>query len=202
MSNNSNNDTNQTGVLKGEEKLLLSHNYDGIQELDHMLPRWWVWIFFATVIFSVGYVGYYMTGVGPSSREELAADLSKLAEKKSSSNPGTPGENTEDAWLVALQDPQKIESGKAVYAARCMPCHADKGQGLIGPNLTDNHWVHGAGKITDIAQVIIKGVPEKGMPPWEMILTPEEMKNLVAFVFTLKGTNVQGGKAPEGNPVE
>ncbi len=203
MDNKENSQSPEFGVLKGEEKLLLEHNYDGIQELDHMLPRWWVWMFYGTVIFSAWYIGYYMSGVGPNQQQELAHEMARIQEKKTTAGDQNPGELAgDDVWLVAVQDSAKVEAGQAVYMNRCMPCHGDKGQGLIGPNLADAYWIHGQGKISDIALNVMKGVPEKGMPPWEAILTPDEMKNVVAFVYTLKGTNPSGAKEPQGEKVE
>ena len=188
--------TPKVEVLKGEEGLLLDHDYDGIHELDHMLPRWWVWIFVGTVIFAVWYVGYYMSGHGPSPREELEASLAKIDAMKPAAAPSSGGD--EAALLAALTDPAKRKSGQEVYMGKCLACHGDKGQGLIGPNLTDDYWIHGAGTPQDIAKVISEGVADKGMPPWGPILTPDELRDAVAFIHSIHGSNPAGAKPPQG----
>ena len=189
-------DDQKVEVLKGEEALLLDHDYDGIHELDHVLPRWWVWIFIGTAIFAAWYAGYYMSGHGPSPREELAASLAKIEAMKPA--PAPPGEGDEAALLAALKDPAKQKHGLEVYMGKCVACHGDKGQGLIGPNLTDDYWIHGVGTAKDIAKVIAEGIPEKGMPPWGPILTPDELRDTVAFIRSLHASKPAGAKPPQG----
>lgn len=192
----------KTEILSGEEKLLLDHDYDGIKELDHVLPRWWLGILYATIIFSAWYVGYYMSGYGPSSREELAIAMKEIEMKKTSSSPQPTAGNEDEMLLAAYQDPQKIKHGGEVYAGKCIACHGDKGQGVVGPNLTDDFWIHGKGTLKDIASVVASGVLDKGMPPWSETLTPEELKDVVAFVHSLHGTNPPGAKAAQGEKQE
>jgi len=93
-----------------------------------------------------------------------------------------------------------MQDAKTTFTARCAACHAAEGQGLIGPNLTDDHCIHGEGGLMDIYQVISHGVPTKGMPAWELQLKPIEVRKLAAYVFTLRGKNLPG-KAPEGHPI-
>ena len=183
-------------VLKGEEALLLDHNYDGIHELDHVLPSWWVGIFVATILFSAWYVGYYMSGHGPNPQQELAASLAEIEAMKPVAAP--PSEGDEAALLAALKDPEKQKHGLEVYMGKCVACHGDKGQGLIGPNLTDDYWIHGVGTAKDIAKVIADGVAEKGMPPWGPILTPDELRDTVAFIRSLHASNPAGAKPAQG----
>lgn len=187
-----------SGVLKGEEQLLLDHNYDGIQELDHVLPRWWLWIFYSTIVFSAFYVGYYMAGQGPNQSQELAADLKDL----NALRPPAPGGDQQALLLAAFKDPARLRNGQEVYASKCLACHGDQGQGIVGPNLTDDHWLHGGGTLADVAQVVANGVLDKGMPPWASVLTPDELHNVVAYVHSLHGTNPVVAKEPQGTAHE
>lgn len=184
-------------VLKGEEGLLLEHSYDGIHELDHVLPSWWVWIFIGSIIFSVWYAGYYMTGLGPSPHEELKTALATIEAMKPD-RLAAPSEEDEANLIAALKDPEKQKKGSEVYMGKCMACHGDKGQGLIGPDLTDDYWIHGTGTAKEIAKSISEGVPDKGMPPWGPILTPGELIETVAFIRSIHGTNPAGAKPPQG----
>ncbi len=181
------------------DKLLLDHDYDGIQELDHPLPRWWLATLYATIVFSIFYMGYYLTGIGPTLTEELQVDMQEIESKKKLS----PVSEQNNSYLyVLLKDPVKVGQGLAVYTGKCAPCHGDKGQGVIGPNLTDDFWIHGTGNLDDIAKVIRIGIPEKGMPPWQAILTPDEVQNVVAFIGSVHGTNPANAKEPQGEKQE
>lgn len=183
---------NTTGTRAG----LLEHEYDGIREYDNPLPRWWVLTFWASFVFSLGYFfHFHVSGNGPSvaasyEDEERAAQLAKsqraLAEAPS-----------ETALATLMGDADLMTAARAEYSKRCAPCHAAEGQGLIGPNLTDDHWIHGRGELMDIYRVVSDGVPAKGMPSWQAQLAPADLRKLAAFVGTLRGKNV-AGKAPEG----
>jgi cytochrome c oxidase cbb3-type subunit 3 len=108
------------------------------------------------------------------------------------------GESVSETSLAALMaDASMMNDANQLYAQRCAACHADKGQGLIGPNLTDNAWIHGSGTLMDIFNTVSKGVLQKGMPAWEMQLTPVQLRQITAFIGTQRGKNI-AGKAPEG----
>lgn len=183
-------------VFKSEEGLLLDHNYDGIKELDHMLPRWWVWLLYATIIFAAWYSGYYMSGMGPTPQQELEVELKRIEALRPP--PAPTGDSGAAALLAAVGDPEKIKNGKAVYDGKCVACHGDAGQGLIGPNLTDDFWIHGKGDLPSIAKVIAEGVAEKGMPPWGPVLTADETRDVVVFIHSIHGTNPPGAKTAQG----
>lgn len=199
MSNTNDND-NKNKIFKDEEGLLLNHNYDGIQELDHPLPRWWLVIFYATIAFSVVYVGYYMVGSGPSLHEEFLADWKKIEDQKAQAAPGDG--LSDDVILASFRDPAKRQLGGKVYAEKCAACHGQNGEGLIGPNLTDDAWLYGDGSPATVAQAIRDGIPEKGMPPWGPVLTPDELVNVTAFIRGLHGTNPANAKEPQGQQFE
>lgn len=178
---------------------LLEHEYDGIVEYDNPLPGWWVWSFWASFFFSIGYLFHYWAGngvsVGDSYEEEMAVVRAERAQQALAQAV------TEESLQEVLADQVSLTEGAGVYASRCAPCHAEQGQGLIGPNLTDSHWIHGRGQLMDIYEVVAQGVLEKGMPAWDRQLTPAELRRVVAYVGSIRGSNVPG-KAPEGAPVE
>lgn len=202
MSDNKNNQTDSKNViLKDEQQFLLDHDYDGIQELDHPLPNWWLAILYGTIVFSIFYAGYYLTGVGPGLRDELNVALAQIDSKKAEAAAAAPanGGLTNEALIAAAADPTKVAAGKAVFDGKCAACHAPDGGGLIGPNLTDDHWLHGSGSPVDIAGVVRDGVAEKGMPPWGPVLTPEELFDVTAFIRSLHGTKPANPKEPQGD---
>lgn len=173
-----------------DKEPLTEHSYDGIQELDNPLPRWWVYLFYATIVFAIGYFTYYGFGIGPNLQEELASNMQV---KK-------PGEAQLLDYDALEKDVAKQAAGKLIYAAKCASCHAPDGGGLIGPNLTDAHWIHGQGKLADIILVVQKGVPEKGMLSWESLLSPADLTAVAVYVRHLSGTTPATPKAPEGKP--
>jgi len=99
-----------------------------------------------------------------------------------------------------MTNTQMLSDASAIFTTRCKPCHAEHGEGLIGPNLTDGSWIHGKGSLMDIYGVVATGVQVKGMPAWEKLLTPIELQKVVALVGSLRGKNLPG-KAAEGTLV-
>lgn len=180
------------------EDILLDHEYDGILEYDNPMPAWWKNMFWASFVFSLGYLfWYHLGGNGVSVEAAYEADVAEaraLAAKDALSQAVS-----EESLAQLVADQSSLGEAATKFAGVCSPCHGDKGQGLIGPNLTDDHWLHGSGSLMDIYEVVAKGVPEKGMPPWERQLSPEELRKVVAFVGSMRGTQVPG-KGPEGSP--
>ncbi len=163
----------------------------------------WIWIFILTVVFSIVYVlGINVFGFVNTYGQDLNESLADLEEIRAEYAAAQPAFSVDEATLAAfINDPAKVEAGKANYDAQCAACHGPQGQGLIGPNLTDSYWVLG-GQSTDIYSVISKGSLQKGMPPWEGMFTEEQRAELVAFVLSLEGTNPPNPKDPEGELVE
>lgn len=178
---------------------MLEHEYDGIKEYDNPLPGWWVKIFWGSFFFSIGYLfHYHVSGNGQS---VAAAYDSEMALVRAEQARQAMGEKVNEEGLAKLvADGKTLEEGKAVFAQRCMPCHGDRAQGVIGPNLTDSHWIHGD-TLMHIFESVSEGVPAKGMPAWKMQLTPAQLRQVTAFVGSVRGTNAPGGKAPEGTPI-
>lgn len=179
------------------EAELLDHEYDGIREYDNPLPRWWVWMWAGSFVFSVGYFfHYHVSHNGTSVQDGYLQDMAEARELEAKQSLAEPV--SEESLGKLLTNPALMTDAKALFAQRCTPCHGEHAQGVIGPNLTDNSWIHGTGKLTDIYAVVEGGVASKGMPAWGRMLTPIELRKVVAFVGTLRGTNVPG-KAAEGS---
>ena len=173
---------------------LLSHAQDGIEEYDNPLPGWWVWIFWVTIVFSLGYWAYYQIGPGPSIVAQYEAE-EEVAERR---QPKAVASGVTDVSLAALEkDAAAMAKAKGIFAARCAPCHGDRGQGIVGPNLTDEYWLHG-GRLTEIHHTISEGVPEKGMVPWKTQLSPADIAAMAAYVGSLRGTRPPNAKPAEG----
>jgi cytochrome c oxidase cbb3-type subunit 3 len=181
-----------------EQDKVLEHNYDGIQEYDNDLPRWWVQIFWITGIFGVVYALYFHWPTSLTPEQDLALKMEQIQALRASSEAAT--ENTssnQDNLLQLVSDQAVLNKGSEVYQGKCMACHAAQGQGLVGPNLTDDHWIHG-GTLPEIRKVIVKGFPEKGMIAWEALLKKEEIDAVTAYIWSLYGSNPPNAKAPEG----
>ncbi|MCB1161659.1 MAG: cbb3-type cytochrome c oxidase N-terminal domain-containing protein [Candidatus Krumholzibacteriia bacterium] len=175
---------------------VFDHDFDGIQEYDNRLPNWWLWILWGSIIFSVGYWLFFHTfGVGKLPQARYDVEMQKAAEAQLAK-----GGAIDDAALTLMSTlPARVDEGKQLFATYCVACHADRGQGLVGPNLTDEYWIHGA-RPTDIYNTVTNGVLDKGMAAWGRQLGPNRVQSLVAFVLTIKNTNVPG-KAPQGEKV-
>jgi cytochrome c oxidase cbb3-type subunit III len=186
---------------KIKEGELLEHDYDGIQELDNPLPNWWLATFYGAILFSVLYVGYYHFGPGPSLDDELSADLAQVKAQEAAGKKAAPP-ISESELAAVYADPGKRAQGKQVFTEKCMACHGAVGEGQIGPNLTDAYWLHGSGALSSLMKVVSEGVPEKGMPPWEALLKPEELLAVVAHVKSLQGTKPAKAKPPQGELVK
>jgi cytochrome c oxidase cbb3-type subunit 3 len=189
-----------SGQAHREQDQLLDHAYDGIREYDNPLPRWWVWIFAGSFWFSVAYFfHYHLSGNGVSVAAAYEADVAEARERAAKTSLATPV--SEESLGQLMADAALMKDTQALFGLRCAPCHGDRGQGVIGPNLTDNAWIHGHGSLTDIYGVIDQGVLAKGMPAWGKQLSAIEVRKLAAFIGTQRGKALPG-KAPEGEPVD
>jgi cytochrome c oxidase cbb3-type subunit III len=178
-----------------KEPLLLDHEYDGIQELDNQLPRWWVWLFYITIIYAAIYLVYYhVSRTGDSSAAEYAKEMKTGEQIKA----GAMGKfETSIATLQPSTDAVVLTAGQATYAKFCAPCHRADGGGLVGPNLTDDYWIHGS-TYADTVKVIWDGVPAKGMITWKTVLKPDEIQSVASYIYTLRGAKLASpGKLPE-----
>lgn len=177
--------------------VVLNHEYDGIKELDNPLPMWWLWTFFGTIIFAFIYWLHYEIAGAPNTDLALQQQLSLMSEQKKLEEASEPKKSPSDLNTLT-SNPEVVASGNKLYQINCANCHGTQGQGGIGPNLTDKHWLHGEGTIDDVLSVVKKGVLDKGMPAWEAIFKSEELEALSAYVMSLQGTNPPNAKAPQG----
>ena len=187
--------TRSTPISK-EQDIMLNHEYDGIKELNNSVPPWLNYIFIGTLVFSIFYLmHFHVLGTGMSQFDEYSQEMNAASmemELLMKSGAFITEEN-----VTVLDDEESLTSGKERFAKDCSPCHGVNGEGTIGPNLTDDYWIHG-GTINDIFRTIKVGVPEKGMVAWGTQLNPKQMQELASYIMTLRGTNPPNGKAPEG----
>lgn len=178
-----------------KDPLLLDHDYDGIQEFDNNLPRWWVWLFYITITFSAVYLIYYhVARVGDSSAQEYTKEIKAGAALKAGAMSRF---ESEIPSLTPSVDADVLDTGHQTYAKLCAPCHRTDGGGLVGPNLTDSYWIHGSNYV-DTVKVIWDGVPAKGMITWKTTLKPGEVQAVASYIYTLRGAKLNPpGKPPE-----
>ncbi len=180
-----------------EEEILLHHDYDGIKELDNNLPPWWVYLFYACIIFAVVYlVRFEIMGADNQEMElkkEMAQAQIDIAEYKKTA-PDLMDENT----VTLLTDAADLAAGKAIFTANCVACHRADAGGQIGPNLTDEYWILGGG-IKNVFHTLVNGGRDgKGMISWKGTLKPKQMQEVASYVLSLKGSNPKDPKAPDG----
>jgi cytochrome c oxidase cbb3-type subunit 3 len=187
-----------------EKDIILDHDYDGIKELDNHLPPWWTYLFYLTIIFGVFYViAYHVTDSLPLQEEEYEIEMAEaavLAQQRMAASQAS-GDAFNEAELELSTDPDILASGGKIFTQQCAVCHKADGGGSIGPNLTDNYWIHG-GDIKSVYTVIKEGVVEKGMISWKAMLSPTQMRDVANYVKSLGGTNPPDAKAPQGELVE
>lgn len=177
-----------------QDPLLLDHDYDGIRELDNKLPRWWVWLFNLSIVFAILYLIYYhVLDAGPLMAAQYQAEMA-IGEKIKAAAVAE-FENR----MVSLQpstDPLMLAEGRETFEKLCAPCHRSDGGGLVGPNLTDDYWIHGS-NFVDNLKIIWNGVPSKGMVTWKGVLKPGTIHAVGSYIYTLRGTNPKNPKPRE-----
>lgn len=179
-----------------EASLDMGHSYDGIRELDNITPPWFTATFLASILFAVVYLyRYHVAHSAPLSAEEYEISV-KDAQAKVDAFMKTSG-SAIDENNVKMADATGIADGKGIYTTNCIVCHGDKGQGIVGPNLTDDYWIHGC-SMSDIYKTVYHGVVDKGMTEWGKMLTPTQIQNVASYVKSLHGTNPAGAKDKQG----
>jgi len=174
---------------------LTGHNYDGIQEYDNPLPCWWSWLFIGTIVFSVIYFFIAVTTGTLSAVYAYEQDAKSDANAIINAKQYTPDAPT---LMGLIKDSTKLKIGQGIYSSHnCVACHGTNGGGLSCPNLTDVYYLD-VKKITDIVDVVTNGRKNGAMPAWKTQLTPNEIIFVSAYVASLRGTNVPGGKGSEG----
>lgn len=184
--------------IEEEDTIMLHHEYDGIRELDNNLPPWWVWMFYATIVFGVIYIfNYHILGTSDLQivaydKEMVQADLEKEAYRKAMAM------NIDENNAVQMTEPSDISAGKKLFATNCVTCHSAKGEGNIGPNLTDNTWIYGY-DIATIYKTIRAGSPNGKMPEHESKMNPIEIQQVASFVMAMPDAE---GSEPQGDIIQ
>ncbi|MEM9144000.1 MAG: cbb3-type cytochrome c oxidase N-terminal domain-containing protein [Bacteroidota bacterium] len=183
--------------IEAEGEIILDHNYDGIRELDNKLPPWWVWMFYATIVFGAIYLARFHIFGGYDQtleyEQEVAAAQTAIEEYKK-----TAKDLVDVNTVELLTDASDLSAGKTIFETNCVACHMVDGGGGIGPNLTDRNWILGGG-IKNVFSTISEGGRDgKGMVAWKNILQPLEMAQVASYVLQFQGTTPANPKAPEG----
>lgn len=199
MANDFLSNINSAVPVEEEDKILLEGEHDGIQELDNVLPPWWTYFFAACVVFGIGYILYYHTfgmgGLQTLEYEKEVAEAEALKAELLATKYAKINENT----VEALTSAEALEKGAETFNKKCASCHGKAGEGGVGPNLTDESWLHGC-DIKDVFKTVTYGVPTKGMISWSTQLNPIEIQEVSSYILTLKGTNPANAKEPQGKP--
>lgn len=183
--------------LEEEKDLIMEHKFDGIAELDNPTPPWFMWLFYGTIVFGVAYIlNYHVFEWGLLQDQEYVVEVQE-AEAAKVEYLANAANLIDESSVTVSSEPAVISAGMALFNTNCVACHGDKGQGTVGPNLTDEYWLHG-GSVNDVFKTIKYGIPEKGMISWEKQLTPKQISEVSNYILSLKGTNPPGAKEPQG----
>ena len=181
-----------------ERDVMLDHDYDGIRELDNELPPWWKYGFGLTVLFAVFYLfNFHVSGTGKLQLQEYQDQLAEAEIQKAELLKNV-AYNVNASNVIALTDQISLAEGQSVFQKNCVACHKADGGGNVGPNLTDDYWIHGGG-IKNIFNTITQGVPAKGMISWKTQLPPRQIQEVASFILTLHGTNPLDAKEAQGD---
>ena len=187
--------------VSDERDVQLDHTYDGIRELDNFMPPWLKYVFYLTIMFAVIYfVNYSVLGIGKTQIEEYEQQLA-IAAVEAEQRQLLAVSTIDETNVQFDATGPSITAGMSLYENNCVACHAIDGGGGVGPNLTDEYWIHG-GSIEDVFRIVKYGVIEKGMIPWQDQLSPEEMQQVSSYVLTLVGSTPANPKAPQGDLYE
>ncbi|MCO5249035.1 MAG: c-type cytochrome [Chitinophagales bacterium] len=188
---------NKFRPIEDEAEIELDHVYDGIKELDNVTPPWFTFGFAGTIIFAIVYFWiYHVSKSLPNQIQEFNNEMT-IAEVEHAKFLEKQGGMVDENNVTLLTDNASIQNGAKIFSANCAVCHKADGGGSIGPNLTDEYWLHG-GDVKDVFKTIKYGVLDKGMVAWKDDLSPKQIQETVAFIISLQGSHPEGGKAPEG----
>lgn len=184
--------------IEKEVDILMDHDYDGIRELDNHLPPWWKWLFYLTIVWSMIYlVVYHVFDWLPLQDAEFNNEIVR-AEAALEAKRAAMTDLIDEASVEITTDATELENGATIFARQCAVCHQPDGGGNVGPNMTDQYWIHG-GDIKDLFRTIKYGVPEKGMISWQSQLSPGDMRDVASFILVeLVGTTPANPKEPQG----
>ena len=187
-----------TKPIEEEGEIVLDHNYDGIRELDNNLPPWWIYSFYASIIFAVFYLFKYHVFNGDNQFTELETEYAQakidIEEYKK-----TAKDLVDFNTVELLTESSDLQNGQKIFETNCVACHKADGGGGIGPNLTDEHWILGGG-IKNVFKTVSEGGRDgKGMIAWKQSLKPSEIAQVSSYVLQFQGTTPAEPKAAEGD---
>lgn len=183
--------------MEQEANIDLGHNYDGIRELDNRLPPWWLYGFYVTIIIGAIYLWrYHISETAPLSKQEFEIAMKKADEEKAAYL-AKAANNVDENTVALMKEPAALDAGKTAFVQMCAACHGKAGEGGVGPNLTDDYWIHG-GSIKDVFKTIKYGWPEKGMKAWQEDFSPVQIAQIASYIKSLHGTNPPNGKEKQG----
>lgn len=183
--------------IENEGDIDLGHNYDGIRELDNPTPPWWRIAFAATILFAPIYMyRYHIAHSAPLQIEELAIEIEEGEARKAAYLANSP--NAIDENNIATIEGIEAAAGATIFSKNCVACHGAAGEGnAVGPNLTDEAWIHGGG-LTNIFKSVKYGWPEKGMKSWQAEMSSLDMAQVSKYVASLQGSNPPNAKEAQG----
>ncbi len=189
--------TGDLAPVEHEKAMLLDHSYDGIHELDNYMPPWLKYLFWGTIAFAAIYlVNFAFLGLVKTSEQEYVTELAEAQRQIEAYQLGA-GEKINENNVMLVNDAASLKAAKTIYEQNCRACHGAAGEGGVGPNLTDEYWLHG-GEVKEVFKSIKYGVPAKGMIAWQQKLRPNQMQQVASYILSLKGTNPANAKAPQG----
>jgi cytochrome c oxidase cbb3-type subunit 3 len=192
-----NQDNRRDNRAEYRQDTVMEHEYDGIQEFDNRLPNWWLWIMYGTLIFGLAYwIFFHTLGIGELPRDKFDRVMTQAQEEQLARMEAAGIDN--EFYVTMSQNAASVAEGREVFVTHCVACHLDDGRGSVGPNMTDEYWIHGCEPM-QMRAVIHNGVAAKGMPAWLNQLGPSRVNAVIAYLLTIKGDNIEG-KAPEGEP--
>jgi cytochrome c oxidase cbb3-type subunit 3 len=187
-----------TKALEEEHEIILDHNYDGIRELDNDLPPWWLYGFYASIIFAAVYLIKYHVFSSDNQYDELETEYAE-AEIAIEAYKKTAKDLVDFNTVELLIDASDLSNGKKIFETNCVACHKADGGGGIGPNLTDEYWILGGG-IKNVFKTISEGGRDgKGMIAWKQSLKPAEIAQVASYLLQFQGSTPAEPKAPEGD---
>lgn len=183
--------------IEKEKDIEFHHSYDGIRELDNNLPPWWKYGFYLTIVFAFVYMFYFHLAGNGLLQDAEYKEAVKIGNIEKQAYMEKAANSVNETNVTQLTDAASVGDGKKIFLSKCAVCHKPDGGGAVGPNLTDNYWLHGS-NIKNVFATVKNGVPEKGMISWKGELRPQEMQQVASFIKSLKGTTPLEAKEPQG----